>query len=232
MSDFASFKARRIENLRRAKVANQVKAANALTPEAGRYLSIAEAMEYLRRGDDVSVISLRGVDLQAFVGPSDSLGKELEPRTTLVLYIRLFRARRLRVRHLMALDIFVSDAASMLGSSNGMTSQADAVIVDRSRELRDATSYIGVSSSASSVRMNHLMDNLNQDEKRLLLQTIIEPEKVVVSKDSKELVRQGDVINAQSLGQEAGFKDKTSRSAAGTAIVQYLLSRIARIYGF
>lgn len=233
MNDFTSFKDRRTEKLRRAKIANQVRAANALMTKASEHLSIGEAMDYLRKGENVAVISLKGVDLHAFVGPSDEIGKELEPRTTLSLYVKLFRAKRLRVRHLMALDVFVSDAASMLGTSGGMTAQMGGVIVDRSSELRDATSYLGVSENAASMRMTHLMDKLNQDEKQLLIKTIVEPEKVVLSESKRELVRQGDVINAQSLGQEiSGFKDKTAKSAAGTAIVQYLLGRMGRVYGF
>lgn len=217
---------KRAEKLRRAKVASQV-----LACASARHLTIQEALAAIKAGMPAHIIRFRGADMDAWVDPKSPVGRELEPRPALKVFYRMWQNKRLRVRQLVALNMFIDDSLAAQGSSRGLVAAMEER-VDTSQALKEPEAYLGAGQNRAADRVARVYYGLNLKERRLLHETIINPDRVETNEAGRAVMRQGERVSLQGIGAaHSGFKDKTARSASGTAVLQYLLDRVAEMYG-
>lgn len=225
--------AARRKKAKKAKYSFEIQKHNSTVPVAHQQLKSSWYFQRLMNSNIELPEPHKGqpASLQDFIGPKDKRYAYLAPPATLSLYYRLYSSSRLKLRHLLALDKLLSDVQDARGRSSGLSSPLTEK-VDTSKQLKDASAYLGSYENDAMIRFRHVFNSLKQHELTLLYCTIIRESLTTDEVAGQIVYRENDEINVYGVGQAfSGYKDKTAGNAAGVSRIHAMLDSIAEAYG-
>ncbi len=223
----------REEKAKNAKISFGVQRYNSTTPTQGHRHNTSYYLERMEKGEvgNPEIIEGRDAPPQAFISPKDGRYKHLAPPPRLGMLSRLYSNGRLRLRHLRALNLFLTDCARAQGSSKGLTAQLSEK-VDCPKTLKAPEAYLGSYGNDAYYRYKHIYNGLRNHELALLVWSVVQEMLTTDEIVARDIDRSGDQKNVETIGAACdGYKHKTAASSAGTARLHALLDSIAELYG-
>ena len=164
-----------------------------------------------------------------FLGPQDEVAYHYAPPKKSFFY-ELFKRKRLRLKHLMALSYFINDAVAAQGNSHGLTAHLRER-VDMPHALKDHTAYHASSANDQYNRVNALWNMLHGHEKLLFKETVLREVHDGQEKTGRKLQRSGGTPDIGAIGTYcSGYTSKDSAYAAGASRIQAILDTFAEFY--
>lgn len=165
-----------------------------------------------------------------FAGPGNALAEYYSPPKR-SLFFGLYQRKKLKLKHLMALNHFLEDAIKARGNSQGLTVHLGER-VDTAHELKDQRAYHASGANTEYTRINALWNTLHGHERKLFQETILAEMHGDSETKGRELIRSGDAPSVGGIGLKySGYTNKDSTYAAGVSRLQTILDTFAEFYG-